>query len=94
MTRKLEIKLTALSGAVSEAAVWVNDCLVFDGAPGGADAANVWQGKIQTAATQITIEAGGIGASRYGVRLVVDGQVVTDIDRQLQGGIDVYLKSV
>lgn len=86
--------MTTLSGSVAECVIWVNHNLVVDQAPSGEPAAASWTGKIPTGKTPITIEASGIGTSRYGVRIAVDGQVVTDVDRQLQGGVDVFERSV
>jgi hypothetical protein len=89
MPRKLDIEVVATAGAIDECVIWVNHHLVVDQAPKA-----TWSGKIPSGTTPITVECGGIGTSSYHVKVAVDGAVVTDVDRDLQGGIDVFKKSV
>jgi hypothetical protein len=89
MPRKLKVEVSALTGAIAECVIWVNHNLVADQAPAAS-----WTGKIPSSTTPLTVEASGIGTSTYHVMISVDDQVVTDVDRQLQGGADVFKKSV
>lgn len=89
MPRKLQVAVAAQSGAIDECVVWVNHHLVIDQSPPAS-----WTGKIPSSATPITVEASGVGISTYHVTIAVDGQTVTDADRSLQGGADVFKKSV
>jgi hypothetical protein len=89
MPRKLELALEAKSGAIDECVIWVNHTLFVDQKPPA-----TWSGKIPSSATPITIEVGGVGTSGYHLTITVDGQAVADVDRALQGGIDVFKKSV
>jgi hypothetical protein len=94
MPRKLQVDVFLLTGAVAECVIWVNNNLVLDQAPDGDPATASWKGKIPIAKTPVTIEASGIGTSRYRVKITVDDQVVTDVDRQLQGGVDAFERSI
>lgn len=89
MPRKLQVDVTAQSGAIDECVIWVNHQLVIDRAPPAS-----WTGKIPSSATPITVEASGVGISAYHVTIAVDGHTIADADRSLQGGADVFKKSV
>jgi len=89
MPRNLKVEVVALTGAVAECVIWVNHNLVVDAAPPAS-----WGGKIPSAPTPITIEVSGVGAPTYRVKLSVEDQVVTEVDRQLEEGADVFKKSI
>lgn len=89
MPRNLEIEVSATAGAIDECAAWVGDNLVMDQAPTA-----TWGGKISSDPTPITVEVGGIGTSVYHVKITIDGTVITDADHALDGGIDVFKKTV
>jgi hypothetical protein len=89
MPRKLQVDVTAQAGAIAECVIWVNHNLVVD-QPLPAS----WTGKIPSSTTPITVEASGVGTSTYHVTIAIDDQTVTDTDRSLQGGADVFKKSV
>ncbi len=89
MPRNLEIEVSAAAGAIDECVVWVNHSLVIDQAPTA-----TWSGKIPSAPTPITVEVDGIGTSVYHVKIAIDGAVITDADHALEGGIDVFKKTV
>src|SRR5262249_46037632 len=94
MPRKLQVDVFLLTGAVAECVIWVNNNLVLDQAPGGDPPTASWNGKIPTSSTPVTVEASGIGTSRYRVKITVDDQIITDVDRQLQGGVDAFERSI
>lgn len=89
MPRKLELEVTSTSDEVSECVFWVNHNLVVDQAPKA-----TWEGKIPSGPTPLTIEVTGGDSSPYHLKIAVDGAVVTDLDRTLEGGADVFKKLV
>jgi hypothetical protein len=89
MPRKLQVDVTAQSGAIAECVIWVNHNLVADRSPPAS-----WTGKIPSGTTPVTIEVSGIGTSIYHVAIEVDGQTIADADRSLHGGADVFTKPV
>jgi hypothetical protein len=94
MPRILEVGVTLLSGTVAECVIWVNHSLVVDQAPVGPSAGPSWSGKIPSAKIPLTIEATGIGTSRYRVLINLDGEIITDVDRQLLNGLDIFQKTI
>jgi hypothetical protein len=94
MPRNLEVGIIPLSGVVAKCMIRVNHNLVVDALSIDAAAGPSWNGGISSARTPITIEAFGVGMARFRVVIVVDGEIVTDVDRQLQSGSDVFQRSV
>jgi hypothetical protein len=89
MSRKLQVDVTAQSGAIAECVIWVDHNLVVDQSPPAS-----WTGKIPSSSTPVTVAASGAGTSTYHLTIAVDDQPIADTDRSLQGGADVFKKSL
>ena len=91
--RSLEIKVTVVFGVISKCLIQVDHQIVSDQEQLDHAVGQSWVGTIPSRRTPIRIEASGAVESdgcRYSVCIAINGMVVTDIDRQLQSGSDVF----